>query len=96
MSDGLSYTLRRSLIELDAACSADRLPGAPPKWVRTRDICGTKAERSARTLMALVQLGLAESIRDCTYKQRQHSWRITSAGRETVKGGTTSTREETT
>lgn len=81
MASDLTGLQRRSLGELRSACDERIRYYGGEGWVRTFDLSGTPAERSATTLRSLVGLGLAQGRRDGGNRQAQWRWRITDKGR---------------
>lgn len=79
----LTNTQRAGLAELASACSYSLSRGGQG-WVRTRDLGGTKYERSSTNLHSLVRLGLVQGRRYGAHSQTQWNWRITHAGLEVL------------
>lgn len=76
-------TWPRTLTELCAACD-ELLRWKNSDWVRSRDLCGTDAERSARRLRNLMAQGFVEGRKCGDSRQSQWAWRITNAGRKAL------------
>ena len=76
---------RRGLVELEAACDESIRYGGSG-WVKTSRICGTKDERSAKNMCALVDLGFAEGEKQGVTPQGQWMFRITQLGRQVLAG----------
>lgn len=75
-----------TLNELEAACDANRRDFPHRNgWARTREICGTDADRSTARLRDLMAQGLIEGEKCGDNPQSQWCWRITESGYHAVK-----------
>ncbi len=75
-----------TLNELYAACAANRRDFPHRSgWARTRDICGTDADRSTARMRDLMAQGLVEGEKCGDSPQSQWCWRVTESGYHAVK-----------
>lgn len=75
-----------TLNELYAACDANRRDFPHRNgWARTREICGTDADRSTARLRDLMAQGLIEGEKCGDSPQSQWCWRVTESGYHAVK-----------
>lgn len=74
----------RTLSELCAACDGS-LSNGGNGWTRSFHLSGTRDDRSARRLKALIAAGLAEGKKWGEQPQAQWTWRITDAGRAALR-----------
>lgn len=80
----LTQVQRRGLVELNAACAEARKFHGGKGFVTTRMLCGTPAERSARNIRSIADLGLAygnKPAKFCAAPQAQWLWTDTDLGR---------------